>query len=134
MPTYVDSSVIISALKDETSTLDAQYFLKSADELLTSWLSYVEVRRNLWQSPNRAIAQLARHEFDEQMERIELIDIVEADWRSAADIAESTQLKSLDAVHLAVATKFNPDDVSFLTFDKKQASVARQMGFSVVGA
>ncbi len=60
MPTYVDSSVIISALKDETSTLDA--------------------------------------------------------------------------VHLAVANNFNPDDMAFLTFDKKQASVARQMGFSVVGA
>ena len=37
MPTYVDSSVIISALKDETRTQDAQEFLMSADELLSSW-------------------------------------------------------------------------------------------------
>lgn len=134
MPTYVDSSVIISALKDETRTQDAQEFLMSADELLTSWLTYVEVRRNIWQSPNVGMAKRARKELDEQMERIELVAIVEADWRSAADIAELTQLKSLDAVHVAIANKFNPDDMKFLTFDKKQAEVARQLGFAVVGA
>ena len=119
MPTYVDSSVIISALKDETRTQDAQECLMSADELLTSWLTYVEVRRNIWQSPNVGMAKRARKELDEQMERIELVAIVEADWRSAADIAELTQLKSLDAVHVAIANKFNPDDMKFLTFDKK---------------
>ena len=134
MPTYVDSSVIISALKDETRTQDAQEFLMSADELLTSWLTYVEVRRNIWQSPNVGMAKRARKELDEQMERIELVAIVEADWRSAADIAELTQLKSLDAVHVAIANKFNPDDMKFQTFDKKQAEVARQLGFAVVGA
>ena len=134
MPTYVDSSVIISALKDETRTQDAQEFLMSADELLTSWLTYVEVRRNIWQSPNVGMAKRARKELDEQMERIELVAIVEADWRSAADIAELTQLKSLDAVHVAIANKFNPDDMKFLTVDKKQAEVARQLGFAVVGA
>lgn len=134
MPTYVDSSVIISALKDETRTQDAQEFLMSADELLTSWLTYVEVRRNIWQSPNVGMAKRARKELDEQMERIELVAIVEADWRSAADIAELTQLKSLDAVHVAIANKFIPDDMKFLTFDKKQAEVARQLGFAVVGA
>ena len=106
----------------------------SADELLTSWLTYVEVRRNIWQSPNVGMAKRARKELDEQMERIELVAIVEADWRSAADIAELTQLKCLDAVHVAIANKFNPDDMKFLTFDKKQAAVARQLGFAVVGA
>ena len=80
------------------------------------------------------MAKRARKELDEQMERIELVAIVEADWRSAADIAELTQLKSLDAVHVAIANKFNPDDMKFLTFDKKQAEVARQLGFAVVGA
>ena len=80
------------------------------------------------------MAHQARRVFDAQMERIELVEVGEADWRSAADIAELTQLKSLDAVHVAIANKFNPDDMKFLTFDKKQAAVARQLGFAVVGA
>jgi predicted nucleic acid-binding protein len=134
MPAYVDSSVIVAALIGENRASEAQSLLRSDDVVISSWLTYVEVRRNLLWGTYRDRVRQARLEFDEQINLIELIDVVEADWRSAADIAESTQLKSLDAVHLAVANKFNPEDVSFLTFDKKQASVARQMGFSVVGA
>jgi predicted nucleic acid-binding protein len=134
MPAYVDSSIIVSALIGETRAEEAQELLRSRGDLLTSWLTYVEVRRNLLRGNYKERISVARSEFDEQMERIELVDIVEADWRSAADIAEVTQLKSLDAVHVAVANKFNSEDMNFLTFDKRQASVARQLGFSVVGA
>lgn len=134
MPAYVDSSIIVSALIGETRAEEAQELLRSRGDLLTSWLTYVEVRRNLLRGNYKERISVARSEFDEQMERIELVDIVEADWRSAADIAEVTQLKSLDAVHVAVASKFNSEDMNFLTFDKRQASVARQLGFSVVGA
>jgi len=134
MPAYVDSSVIVAALIGENRASEAQSLLRLDDVVISSWLTYVEVRRNLLRGTYRDRIRQARLEFDEQINLIELIDVGEADWRSAADIAELTQLKSLDAVHLAVANKFNPDYVSFLTFDKKQASVARQMGFSVVGA
>lgn len=134
MPTYVDSSVIVSALIGETRAEEAQELLGSRDDLLSSWLTYVEVRRNLFRGNYKDRVRVARSEFEEQLEKIELVDIGEADWRNAADIAELTRLKSLDAVHVAIANKFNPDDMNFLTFDKKQAEVARQLGFAVVGA
>jgi predicted nucleic acid-binding protein len=60
--------------------------------------------------------------------------IDESDWNLASEIAESTLIKSLDSLHLAIARNLGLKNLSFLTFDKKQASVARQMGFSVVGA
>ena len=91
MPAYVDSSIIVSALIGETRAEEAQELLRSRGDLLTSWLTYVEVRRNLLRGNYKERISVARSEFDEQMERIELVDIVEADWRSAADIAEVTQ-------------------------------------------
>jgi predicted nucleic acid-binding protein len=52
----------------------------------------------------------------------------------AAGIAEATGARSLDALHLSAARRVGAPAVAFLTFDRRQAHAARQLGFTVLGA
>lgn len=134
MPTYFDSSVAIAALLEEDRSVEARQFLETDDQYLISWLSHVEIRRNLARARESLANQFIRERFLSRFEAMLVATIDENDWRLAAEIAESTLLKSLDALHLAVASNLELQNLTFLTFDKKQADVARQLGFSVVGA
>ena len=53
---------------------------------------------------------------------------------TAADIAEMTGARTLDAFHLAAATRVASRELVFLTFDVRQAVAARQLQFLVLGA
>jgi predicted nucleic acid-binding protein len=66
--------------------------------------------------------------------RTTIVELDEITCRLAADIGEQTGLRSLDSLHIGAATRVGPDTLSFLTFDVRQAQVARQMGFVVLGA
>lgn len=50
----------------------------------------------------------------------------------AAEIGCAHGVRTLDAVHLAAADRL-PRPVTFLTFDRRQAAAARQLGLVVVG-
>ncbi len=134
MPTYFDSSVAMAALLEESRSHEARQLLDSDDQYLISWLSLVEIRRNLARARESLANQFIRERFLNRIEAMLVATIDEDDWRLAAEIAETTLLKSLDALHLAVASNLELQNLTFLTFDKRQASVARQLGFSVVGA
>ena len=50
----------------------------------------------------------------------------------AADIAEMTGARTLDALHLAAARRLGGAAVPFVTFDVRQAQVARTLGLAVL--
>jgi predicted nucleic acid-binding protein len=50
----------------------------------------------------------------------------------AAEIGCAHGVRTLDALHLAAADRL-PRPVTFLTFDRRQAAAARQLGLVVVG-
>ena len=52
---------------------------------------------------------------------------------AAADIAEITGVRTVDALHLAAARRAGGSGVPFLTYDVRQAQAARGLGFTVVG-
>jgi predicted nucleic acid-binding protein len=52
----------------------------------------------------------------------------------AGDIAEVTQARTLDALHLATAHRVGAGSLPLLTADLRQAQVARSMGWTVLGA
>lgn len=134
MPVYVDSSVLVSALFDEEQSAIARDALRWQEIFYVSWLTFVEVRRKIASDAKVEEIQRVKSEFNERLLQIQMAEIGRPDWRLAAEIAESTLLKSLDALHLAVASNLELQNLTFLTFDKKQAEVARQLGFAVVGA
>lgn len=48
-------------------------------------------------------------------------------------LADMTNTKTLDALHLAAAERAGGRAVPFLTFDLRQAVAARSLGFTVLG-
>lgn len=52
----------------------------------------------------------------------------------AADLAETTGARTLDALHLAAASRAGAPVVRLVTLDARLAQVARSLGWSVVGA
>jgi uncharacterized protein len=61
------------------------------------------------------------------------VELDEATCDLAAQIAEVSALRALDALHLAALRRVG-SDVPLLTFDIRQAAAARALGISVVGA
>ena len=55
-------------------------------------------------------------------------------WQTAADIAESLGVRSLDSVQLACAQRLRIIGLRFVTFDIRQGVAARVLGFTVVGS
>ena len=76
----------------------------------------------------------ARLAFDNDLRSISIIELDETTCESAAMIAETTGVRTLDALHLAAAQRVSAPGVGFLTFDLRQAQAARALGLMVVTA
>ena len=134
MTSYFDSSVIVASVLLEDRTDEARELIAGAEARTTSPLSIVETRRAMW------IAHESRHpvklasQFSELMAAFAFVGEQPSIWMQAADVAERTGVKSLDAIHLAAASFLEIEELQFVTFDRKQADAARAIGLPVVGA
>ena len=134
MSTYVDSSALLKRYVDEADSADADALLKADTALLTGRHTIVEVRRNLARLLSGRDLSVARATFAEDLRSISIIELDEATCDSAALIAESTGVRTLDALHLAAAQRISAPGVGFLTFDLRQAQAARAIGLVVLTA
>jgi uncharacterized protein len=131
--TYVDTSALIKLYVDEHDS-DVAHELVNADPVLaTSWLTTVELRRNLARLLEGAPLAAARRRAEADLDAVALISLEETGWRAAADIAEELGVRSLDAVHLAAARQLRIPTLTFCTFDLRQGQAARRLGLTVVG-
>jgi hypothetical protein len=94
----------------------------------------VEVLRNLARLLSGRDLAAARLALANDLRSISIIEIDEATCESAAMIAETTGVRTLDALHLAAAQRVSAPGVGFLTFDLRQAQAARALGLTVVTA
>lgn len=133
MPVYVDTSALLKRYLEEPDSDAADAHLASDFAWFSGRHTYVEVRRNLARAVGGEDLVRIRDAFESDWRRTTIIELDEIICRLAADIGEQTGLRSLDSLHLGAATRVGPDVVSFLTFDVRQAQVARQMGFVVLG-
>jgi uncharacterized protein len=132
--TYVDSSALLKRYVEESDSGAADALLRADRELLTARHTIVEVRRNLARLLSGRALAAARRAFAEDLRSISIIELDEAACESAAAIAETTSVRTLDALHLAAAQRISAPGVSFLTFDLRQAQAARGLGLTVVTA
>ncbi|MGH2466380.1 MAG: type II toxin-antitoxin system VapC family toxin [Candidatus Limnocylindrales bacterium] len=134
MSTHVDSSALLKRYVEEHDSAVADALLQADHELLTGRHTIVEVRRNLARLlAGRALAA-ARRAFTDDLRSISIIELDETTCESAAMIAETTGVRTLDAIHLAAAQRVSAPGVGFLTFDLRQAQAARALGLTVVTA
>lgn len=132
MTLYADSSALLKRYVEEADSDAATSLLASDDELVTGRHTIVEVRRNLGRLLGPADATAARASFREDLEALALIELDAQTCELAATIAEQTGVRTLDALHLGAARRLGTG-ITFVTFDVRQASAARALGFQVAG-
>lgn len=132
MTLYVDTSALLKRYVDESDSDRAVELLSSDPELVTGRHTIVETRRNLARLLSPTEATAAREDFRNDLRSLSLVELDDSTCELAATIAEQTGVRTLDALHLAAARRLGTGLV-FLTFDVRQAQVARTLGFAVAG-
>lgn len=139
MPTYFDSSVVVSVFVDEPLSSRAGALWLAEDDRVGSSLLPIECLNALRRATagGRVIARGAEARLAALLEELSLKqvddDVVEIVRRTPA----LARCRSLDAVHLATALHFaerSDEPFALATFDARMAEVAASVGLTVVGA
>jgi predicted nucleic acid-binding protein len=122
---YLDASALVTYVLERPNFAELHEFLDSRPgiPMATSTIGLIETVRNcdrMGSYPN-LMSQLLR-DYDE-------LEIT-SDIRDRA-AALPGRLNALDAVHVATAEELGEDLVSFVTYDRAMASVARSLGLPV---
>jgi hypothetical protein len=132
--TYIDSSLFLKLLFDEEGTSQAQMLWDNDPVLISSRLLRIEARATLARGKmdGRITSQKSKiiaQTFDDLWARLTVVEISEQVAESACEIAESTRLRSLDAIHLASAMAVSAD--LFGSSDVQLCNAASELGFAV---
>lgn len=141
MPTYFDSSVVLSYLISDSNRFKASELWNSHPKKMSSILLHAEcltVLRRLPKRPGKKIPQKwvdeKVEELDELIKQVELIPIDDSVLQALRNEPLTAECKSLDALHLASALVFKqkaPPDFAFCTIDANLALIATKLGFNV---
>jgi hypothetical protein len=125
---YLDSSALAKLVIAEAESRALTSFIRGASPVYTSALSEVELPRVIRRAAggNRSPNSVRR-----LLERCEIVEI-DAAVRAAAADAEPAALGSLDAIHLASALRVQDLLDVFVTYDRRLAVAAGDVGFEVV--
>jgi predicted nucleic acid-binding protein len=134
MSLYVDSSALLKRYVDEPDSDVANALLASDPSLLTARHTLVEIRRNLARLLDERDGTAAKAAFMDDIATFGIVELDEVTCAAAADIAELTGARTLDALHLAAAQRLGGAAVPFVTFDVRQAHAARMLGLTVLPA
>ena len=133
MSLYVDSSAWMKRYVAEAETTMVGDYLRADVTWFTARHAWVEVRRNLARLLEGEPLHHAREAFTRDFRRTHVVELDTITCALAAEIAEVSIVRSLDALHLGALRRLG-DDVPLLTFDIRQAQAARSLGIRVVGA
>ncbi|MGK2948819.1 MAG: type II toxin-antitoxin system VapC family toxin [Acidimicrobiales bacterium] len=133
MTLYVDTSALLKHYVDEPDSDRAVELLTTDPTLVTGRHTVVEVRRNLARLLSPTDATAARASLATDLTSFSIVELDAGTCELAATIAEQTGVRTLDALHLGAARRLGTQ-LTFVTFDVRQAHAARSLGFAVAGA
>ncbi|HXF72602.1 MAG TPA: type II toxin-antitoxin system VapC family toxin [Actinomycetota bacterium] len=133
MSLYLDASALLKLYFEEPDTPVAEEILSSDREWITGRHTQVEVRRNLARQLTGEELRAARAQFDRDLRATFIVELTAEVCEAAAGIAEVTGARTLDALHLGAAKVVGGGSLPFVTFDLRQAQVARSLGWTVLG-
>lgn len=133
---YVDTSALLKRYVAESDSKQATQLLLADPDWVTAAHTEVEVRRNLARRFAAAPNDLAkvRRVFLADWARSAIVALDEVTLHTAADLAETTGARTLDALHLAAAQRAGAPALRVLSYDVRLAQAARSLGWTVVGA
>jgi predicted nucleic acid-binding protein len=129
---YADASAVVKTVLEQQESTALRAYLADV-QLASSELLLTEVPRALRRvaAENRKVSlESSLQRAAEQLDSIALRPIDEALLLGAGLLAEPA-LRSLDAIHVVTALHVYPID-AFVTYDKRQAAVARRVGLQTV--
>lgn len=133
MTLYVDSSAILKRYLSEPDSEVAESLLRSDPQLATARHTYIEVRRILFKQLKGSELDTARATFDRDWSTFEVVELGRGVCDRASEIAESTGVRTLDALHLGAALEAGGGQFPVATYDRRQARAARSLGWTVLG-
>jgi uncharacterized protein len=133
MTTYVDSSALLKRYVQEADSDIAERLILADPVLVTSWITEVEVRRNVARLVDAKERPHVRRLLAEDLDAIAMVSCDQTVAAAASVIGETLGVRALDAIHLASAQRLQIPGITFLTFDLRQGQAARTLGFNVLG-
>lgn len=127
MAFVVDSSAIVKLIVDEPKSQSFSAWLKNCkDDLFVSEIAHTEVARAVTRVDVSLHGQL-----NNVLERFGTIR-VSSQILTIASVLSPTNLRTLDAIHLASCLILGDDLTGFVTYDSTQAAAASHNGIAVI--
>jgi predicted nucleic acid-binding protein len=123
---YVDSSALVKLAVREPETAALRRYLGRRRPLVSSSLARTEVIRALQPFGPDAVRR-----GREVLARVDLLRLTDR-ILDAAGLLTPSDLRSLDAIHLASAEQLGSDLRGFVTYDKRLAKAAADRGLRVI--
>ncbi|HSI97752.1 MAG TPA: type II toxin-antitoxin system VapC family toxin [Gaiellaceae bacterium] len=137
MTVYAEASALLKLYLDEVDSDVARGLLRGDPEWwVSTCVTAVEVRRSLTRLLVGEELVRARSEFRRDWSDVVSIAVDDATSDRVAQLAEATEVRTLDALHLEAAERAGAGDglVSIVSFDVRLAEAARSLGWTVLGA
>ena len=122
---YLDSSALVKLVVAEPESGALRRFLRREPERVSCGLARTEVLRAV-----RPVGPAAVERARRVLRRVHLIRVDDV-LLDAAGMLDAVVLRSLDAIHLAAAQFVAPDLTALVTYDRRMAIAAAELGFSV---
>jgi len=139
LPAYFDSSVLVKMYVRERGSVAARRLVRSK-QVITSSIAGLELmsafRRNLTSgSIDKKSYSAIVGRFQQHRDKWRYVELTPAALEAAEEYVSRFDVRALDAIHVACATicrgRF-PRDLSFITADARQRSVAVDLGLDVI--
>jgi uncharacterized protein len=131
---YVDSSAFLKLYFEEPDSDRAEELLSADATWITARHTAVEVRRNLARELRATELAAAQRQFARDWQNTAVVELTAEVCEAAAELAELTGARTLDALHLGAARVVGAGALPLATFDLRQAQAARLLGWVVLGA
>ena len=120
--TYLDSSAIVKLVVYEAESTVLRARLRRQRPLVSSALARTEVIRSLLPFGDQAVTR--GHEV---LTTLDLVRITDRILRAAGEL-KPTELRSVDAIHLATAQQFETELRHIVTYDTRMIDSAHLLG------
>jgi hypothetical protein len=130
---YVDTSALLKRYIEEDESAACEKTLLADASWVTARHTWVEVLRNLGRLLRGAERARVRNVFRADWSRMLVVELDSTTCERAGDLAETLQVRTLDALHLAAAERAGGGTLPFVTYDIRQAQAARSLGWTVLG-
>jgi len=131
---YLDTSSLVKLYVEEEGSLLVRDLVERAELVATSVVAYAEARAALARQQREggltaAGYERAKADFERDWPRYLTIEVSEAVYRSAGDLAEKHHLRGFDSLHLASYISLYREgarEIRFSAFDEAMNRAARR--------